>query len=56
MINVTLTRDLLDQLDAQCAEFGLSQTEAIEEAVKLWLAQSDGRRWIARCAEESQVA
>ncbi len=56
MINVTLTRDLLDQLDAQCAEFGLSQMEAIEEAVKLWLALREGRRWVARCSAASQVA
>ncbi len=56
MINVTLTRDLLDQLDAQCAEFGLSQMEAIEEAVKLWLALREGRRWVARCGAASQVA
>ena len=56
MINVTLTGDLLDQLDAQCAEFALSRTEAIEEAVKLWLALREGRRWVARSGGTPQVA
>lgn len=56
MTNVTLSRDLIDQLEAQCAEFGLTQMEAIEEAVKLWLAMREGRRWIARCNAGSQAA
>ena len=56
MINVPLSHDLLDQLDAQCSEFGLSRTEAIEEAVKLWLALREGRRWVARSGGTPQAA
>ncbi len=41
MMNVTLPPDLLEELDAQCAEFGLSRTEAIQDA-------ANGRPRIAR--------
>ena len=56
MITVDLPQELFDQLDAQCAEFELSRDQAIEQAVKMWLAQCDGRRWIARRDARPQVA
>jgi metal-responsive CopG/Arc/MetJ family transcriptional regulator len=47
MNQVTLDGALLDQLDEECSEFQLSRTEAVEQAVRLWLDLHKGRRWVA---------
>jgi metal-responsive CopG/Arc/MetJ family transcriptional regulator len=56
MNQVTLDRELLDQLDAECTEFQLSRAEAVEQAVRLWLDLHKGRQWVAQSGTASGTA
>ncbi len=56
MNQVTLGRELPDQLDAECTEFQLSRTEAVEQAVRLWLDLHKGRQWVVQSGAPSETA